>query len=369
MPSGLERYAHRIWRTKGLVSTLLLPLAWVVRLLVNEKTRRYRDPARQWHPGVPVIVVGNIYVGGTGKTPVVMALVQGLRSAGWYPGVISRGYGSRPQDRLRVGRGQLDAHEYGDEPALIARMTNAPVAVHPQRRRAAEALLKEFPEVNVIVSDDGLQHLALARDCEIIVQDSRGVGNGRLLPAGPLREPVARLGTVDFVIIHYTGTNEESCKQPAEPAAQAPAEPPLAAQGRPHRLSMVLEPVAARHLATHKLTAWSEWIVQYQDHAVAALAGIGHPERFFGMLRRQGLDVRQTLALPDHGMAPADALKALTAPIVLMTAKDAVKYAGANDPRLWAVEVAPRFSDPDWVADVMACIAAGRDGAPASPRT
>ena len=133
---------------------------------------------------MPVVVIGNVYVGGTGKTPMVIATVEG-RARGFNPGVVSRGYGAKIGPEPRVGQGAaLAASAFGDEPALIARASGAPVSVHPKRALAAQALLRAHPDVDVIVSDDGLQHLALARDVEIVVQDERGIGNGRLLPAG-----------------------------------------------------------------------------------------------------------------------------------------------------------------------------------------
>ncbi|MGK0558979.1 tetraacyldisaccharide 4'-kinase, partial [Bordetella bronchiseptica] len=200
-PRCLRRLLERQWRQGGWLSTLLRPLAALTGLVVARKRNAYLTGARAaWRAPVPVVVVGNIYVGGTGKTPVVIEVVRQLQARGWTPGVVSRGYGVDVGAAPRVGQGQLAAADYGDEPALIARATGAAIAVHPHRPRAVQALLRAHPGVDVVVSDDGLQHLALARDVEIVVQDERGVGNGRLLPAGPLREPAQRLADVDAIV-------------------------------------------------------------------------------------------------------------------------------------------------------------------------
>lgn len=286
-PRCLRRLLERQWRQGGWLSTLLRPLAALTGLVVARKRNAYLTGARAaWRAPVPVVVVGNIYVGGTGKTPVVIEVVRQLQARGWTPGVVSRGYGVDVGAAPRVGQGQLAAADYGDEPALIARATGAAIAVHPHRPRAVQALLRAHPGVDVVVSDDGLQHLALARDVEIVVQDERGVGNGRLLPVGPLREPAQRLADVDAIV-----TNA----------------------GRPR-----------------------------------AAAGIGNPARFFQTLEQAGIRPAHTLALPDHYAYAQSPFTALDADLILVTAKDAIKCAALDDPRLWAVQVGTRLSDPDF---------------------
>ena len=186
MSAQIEAWLHRTWSHRGLVPILLSPLSLVFRAVSEWKRRKSVAKSVP----VPVVVVGNIYVGGTGKTPVTIALVRALREKGWTPGVISRGYG-RSEDDVRLVTPNADALLTGDEPLLIAQETKAPVAVSRYRYRAAQKLLELHPEVDLIISDDGLQHHALARDFEIAVVGARGLGNGWVLPAGPLRESPA----------------------------------------------------------------------------------------------------------------------------------------------------------------------------------
>ena len=180
MSAQIEAWLHRTWSHRGLVPILLSPLSLVFRAVSEWKRRKSVAKSVP----VPVVVVGNIYVGGTGKTPVTIALVRALREKGWTPGVISRGYG-RSEDDVRLVTPNADALLTGDEPLLIAQETKAPVAVSRYRYRAAQKLLELHPEVDLIISDDGLQHHALARDFEIAVVGARGLGNGWVLPARP----------------------------------------------------------------------------------------------------------------------------------------------------------------------------------------
>lgn len=354
----MKALLQRQWQTGGWLSALLTPLSWVTGAVVAGKATAYRQGWKQAiRIDVPVIVIGNLYVGGTGKTPFLLATLDGLRARGWTPGVISRGYGAQPFDKRsadvpRTGQGVLDAALFGDEPALIAREANVPVAVHPRRALAAQALRRDFPAVDVIVSDDGLQHLALARDVEVIVQDARGVGNGRLLPAGPLREPAARRNTVDVVVTNLTGSGD--------------AAPSVNDSRRPRQLTMRL---VARHLRrvtdgeirpltwlaagdlgdASKAGEASEAIAPLR---IGAAAGIGHPDRFFATLRRAGIHPVVTRALPDHFDYASSPFSDMAVDVLLVTDKDAVKCGHLNDPRIWAVAVSAHLSDPtffDWL--------------------
>ncbi|NYT63612.1 tetraacyldisaccharide 4'-kinase [Alcaligenaceae bacterium] len=333
-PFHLGRIVHKAWQHKGLLSTLLWPLSWIVMGVVARKRRRYQQqPELAYHSHLPVMVVGNIYVGGTGKTPITIALVQALQEKGWRPGVISRGYGVHVGEQAKTGQGQLPASEFGDEPALIASSTQAPIAVHPSRILALKRLQKKYPAVNLIISDDGLQHLALGRDLEVVVQDARGTGNGRVLPAGPLREPASRLLSVDFLI-----TNLQ-----AEQAAPAPIATPA------HQLSMRLVPTRLVQLSSGLALDWQAWLTQYGREGASAVAAIGQPQRFFSMLAAAGLPLEQCIGLPDHDAYQNPPFARLTSPHILITAKDAVKCERFQDPRLWVVHATPVFSDPNWI--------------------
>lgn len=338
-PRSSPSLLARQWQHGGWLSTLLLPLSALTAWAVARKRAAYLSGAKpSYRAPVPVVVVGNVYVGGTGKTPMVIATVEGLRARGYTPGVVSRGYGVKIGPDARVGAGALEAARFGDEPALIARATAAPISVHPKRALAAQALLKAHPEVDVIVSDDGLQHLALARDIEIVVQDARGVGNGRLLPAGPLREPASRLQDVDVVVTNI-GT--------------ADGRPANTGNGRPRQVRMWLEPGDTRQIETGATRPLSAYAGQPR---IAAAAGIGNPERFFTTLRVAGITLDATLPLPDHHDYAESPFQTLAADTILVTSKDAIKCAALHDARLWEVPVEAAFSDPglfDWLAQAL----------------
>lgn len=298
-PSTWQQALLRSWGQRTLLGWLLWPLSLIMGGLVRLRQGLYLSGMFQRESlSVPVVVVGNVIAGGAGKTPVVMALVEHLRARGLRPGVISRGHGRHRNDCQEVGPSSLP-HEVGDEPCLVQRRTGVPVFVARRRIEAARALLARHPDTDVLISDDGLQHLALGRDIEICVFDDRGLGNGWLLPAGPLREPWPRY--VDLVL--HTG---------AHPAFS----------GLRSRRALADHAVRAdgQRVALSELAARSR-----QGQAIWALAGIAQPQVFFDMLEAQGLVLTGTLALPDHDHLEATSLATIPDALLLCTEKDAVK--------------------------------------------
>lgn len=342
MSRWLEDCLLSIWRRRGLISTLLTPLSRLYGWLAGRHLRA--RAATAWRAPVPVVVIGNILVGGTGKTPVATAVCQALQAAGWHPGIVSRGYGTRLGPRARLSDQDASSHHLGDEPAVLHATTGAPVSVHPRRVLAAQSLLAAHPEVDVLIADDALQHLALARDLEIIVQDARGIGNGRLLPAGPLREPPGRLQRAHWLITHLAATDS------ADSAGS---------------LIMRLQPEQVEHLASGQYLPWDQWLGQHASSRCSAAAGIGQPERFFAMLRAAGVTLGQCVRVPDHQIIAPVTLRALPQAPILITPKDAVKLVAPQDSRLWVVHARAVFSDPGWLDALHAalCKAAAARGA------
>jgi tetraacyldisaccharide 4'-kinase len=275
--------------------------------------------------GVPVVVVGNLYVGGTGKTPLTIELVRSLQGRGWHPGVVSRGYGSATRSPRLVDH-DAAAAEVGDEPLLIARSTQVPVVVGVRRVEAAHLLLRAYPDCDVIVADDGLQHRRLAREVEIALVDERGLGNGWLLPAGPLREPAGRLESVDAIVLRGTTSN---------PARGTPAfEMQTRLADEIHRLGDRANTMPLAELVRRQAA---------RSLSMTAAAGIGVPERFFAMLRTAGLTF-EALPLPDHYDFQDNPFARLRTHLVLVTEKDAVKCERLEpvrkDARIWVVPLA-----------------------------
>lgn len=309
-----------LWPQRGLGACLLWPLS----LLYGGVWALWRGGhrlgwVRQGHPGVPVLVVGNVVVGGAGKTPTTVAVVQHLQALGLRPGVVSRGHGRHgPRvQAVQAVRADSPAAAVGDEPLLLARQTGAPVWVGRDRLAAARALCQAHPEVQLLVCDDGLQHLGLQRDWELCVMDDRGVGNGWLLPAGPLREPWPR--RTDWLL--YTD-----------------------GQARPGAYT------AQRELAAEAINGLGQRqpLAQWQGQTVDAVAGIARPDRFFAMLQAQGLTLGHCQAWPDHH--PFDAWQPPTpSRPLLCTEKDAVKL-WARHPQVWAVPLRLRPEPAFWQA-------------------
>ncbi len=268
-----------LWLRRNLRSWALWPLSQLYRALIAVRTALYRAGLlRVEHAGRPVIVVGNVVAGGSGKTPVVMALVEYLKNQGLQPGVVSRGYGRTTTD-CRPVLAQSSACEVGDEPLLIAKQCQVPVYVASQRAAAARSLVAQHPAVNVLVCDDGLQHLALARDIEICVFNPHGIGNGFLLPAGPLREPWPR--PVDWVLY------AEEAPPPLFADADRPAPPAFAVH---------------RRLASYAVGADGRRtpLSALRGQPLHAVAAISQPGLFFDMLESAGLTISAREALPDH---------------------------------------------------------------------
>lgn len=291
---------------------LLAPLSGVFSILSTLR-RRIKERRQKALP-LPVVVIGNISVGGTGKTPVIIALVDALRRRGWRPGVISRGYGGTVGDNHLVSPDDLPEH-VGDEPLLIARANQCPVAVGRNRVASVELLANETT-CNVVLSDDGMQHYQMARDMEIAVIDGgRGLGNGWLMPVGPLRETIQRLQQVDWVLLN----GEQAFTLPVTTRRHA---------------CVTLRPLAWRNLQTG---------VKVEPHALTlkaatAIAGIGHPQRFFDTLATLGFE-GSSVAFPDHHAFTERDLSPYVESRLLMTEKDAVKCARWAGSDWWALQV------------------------------
>ncbi|MDJ0927337.1 MAG: tetraacyldisaccharide 4'-kinase [Gammaproteobacteria bacterium] len=293
---------------------LLQPLAWLFGGIANLRRAAYRRGLVASEAiGVPVIVVGNITVGGTGKTPIVDWLTRNLAQRGHAPGIVSRGYGGRQGRRPRLVTADAPVTAVGDEALLLARRTGRPVCVGIDRVAAANRLVNEG--VDVIVADDGLQHYRLRRDLEIAVLDAqRRLGNGRLLPAGPLREPAARLRQVDLVLVN--------------------GEPLLAGE-----LGFRLVPQMAVNLADGTQSE----LASFQGQRVAAVAGIGHPARFHRLLADAGMRV-DAIDVADHGTIDLADLRGRSDAPIMMTEKDAVKYLNESVRNTWYVPVMAELS-------------------------
>lgn len=304
----------KFWEQKNVISYALLPCSLIYRGIVRLRKLYYRlFPGKK--PQVPVIVVGNITVGGSGKTPVVIYLAELLASRGYRPGIVSRGYGGKSNSYPLIIGPDSKVEEVGDEALLLARRTPFPVVVAPNRTLAVNALHKKC---DVIISDDGLQHYALHRDIELVVIDPNlGSENKFCLPAGPLRETIARLQDVDFVIKNYnvdwTGDT----------------------------YSMVMEPIVISNLRDPTIT---KKITEFKNQAVHAVAGIGNPKRFFQTLRQHEVQVIEH-PFPDHHVFQTKDFSFQDDAHIIMTEKDAVKCQAIAEHNFWYLQVAAKLSD------------------------
>ena len=310
----------RHWYRRGAVAWLLWPASVVFGFAVAVRRLLYwLRILKSAHPGIPVIIVGNLTAGGSGKTPLVLWIAQFLKSKGWSPGIVSRGYGGSIEFP-RAATVAAEAEDVGDEPIVLSRRSGCPVWVGPDRLKVIEALRAQHPDVNVLVLDDGLQHYRLRRDVEIAVVDSRGFGNGFLFPAGPLREPPRRLKSVDAVVSHGAGVKGFAMQLEGEVA---------------HRMTDARE--------RQPLQAW-------RGQKLHAVAGIGNPSRFFVHVGRLGPKVVPH-PFPDHHRFIPEELEFGDQAPVLMTEKDAVKLRRYARAEWWVLPVSAKL-DPafgDWL--------------------
>jgi tetraacyldisaccharide 4'-kinase len=305
----------KFWYRQGALAWALSPLSVVFGIGVLLRRLLYAlRILKSEHPGIPVVVVGNLTVGGSGKTPLAIWIAEFLKGRGWSPAIVARGYGARVE-APRAATLASDAAEVGDEPVVAARRSGCPVWVGPDRVRVAAALRAAHPEVDVLVLDDGLQHYRMRRDLEIAVVDARGLGNGFLLPAGPLREPRLRLRTVDAVVAHGLAMERG--------------------------FAMTLEGKELHRMADARERRPLE---AFAGQAVHVAAGIGDPERFFAHIARGGAKVIPH-PFPDHHRFSARELDFGDGLPVILTEKDAVKLRGAARPEWWVLPVSARL-DP-----------------------
>ncbi len=329
---NLHTLIERHWQKPyPVLSFLLKPLSGLFAKIAAKRRADFLSGKRQSEKlPVPVVVVGNIHAGGTGKTPIVAALVSGLQEKGVKVGIISRGYG-RKSKAVHVLNAESRAEDAGDEPLLLFRKTGAPTAVGSSRAEAGRALLAAHPDIGLIVADDGLQHYALRRDVEIAVFPAADTGRTDLglLPNGSLREPLSRLESVDAVVV---GGRADTSFMPSENMFHSRIE-----TGQIYRLNRPSEKLDISTLSGKR---------------VAAVAGIARPQRFFDTLTHMGIRLDQTVALPDHAdisnrdLPPAD--------VVLVTEKDAVKFSdGICTDNVWVLPVCA-IIEPDLAAFVLA---------------
>jgi len=343
--SAIEARLIDVWYGgRKRATPLLRPLSWLYGGVTALRGKAYQSRWLSSHRvGKPVVVVGNLTVGGTGKTPLVAWLAQRLTERGVRAGIVSRGYG-RSYDEPHLVQEDSSWRDVGDEPLLLRRHTGCLTVVGRDRVAAAESLVAHG--VDVIIADDGLQHLRLARDCEIVVVDgSRGFGNGRLLPAGPLRERTSRLRRADLVVVNG---RPEHASLIATGIVNGSGEPGAAP---PRALLMTVAASTAYRVDRGSEPRPLDAFRRTQAHAVA---GIGNPGRFFRQLRERGIDIIEH-AFPDHHPFTAAELDFQDGLPVLMTEKDAVKCREFAKRQFWYVPVTARFGEADELA-LLRCV-------------
>jgi len=328
----MTTWVDRLWYGRARPLWPLYPLAWLYRFIAERRRRKAWKSMDSPIP-VPVIVVGNITAGGTGKSPLTAMLARLLKQEGWRPVILTRGYGGKSDHYpLQVLPDTL-ASEAGDEPVMLSTQAGCPVVVDPDRRRGALWALDQGLGT-IMLCDDGLQHYRLSRDIELAVFDGQGgLGNGALIPVGPLREPPERLESVDFVIANGGWLSDLKHEQ---------------------QYTMALVPTGIRHLATGRMMAPDE----IKGKPVMAVAGIGNPARFFDTLRSLGAQVAER-ALPDHHRFRREDLECDAGQWLVMTAKDAVKCRELAPENAWVLEVEARLPDAFSEAFISAVNAAG----------
>ncbi len=308
--SKLHTLINETWYSKNILTHVLRPLSWLFcGIVVVRRTLYSLKVLKSTRVNVPVIIVGNITVGGTGKTPLVIWIANFLKESGFTPGIVSRGYMGKAKSWPQQVRPDSDPVIVGDEAILISRQTGCPMAVGPDRVAASEALLK-YSDCDILVSDDGLQHYALQRDIEVVVIDGeRRFGNANCLPAGPLRETLSRLDKADFIVTNGIAGQGEF--------AMCYSGKVMVDINQPQNKLMLSE---------------------FKDRKVHAVSAIGNPQRFFGFLRRQGLDIIEH-SFPDHYMYRHSDLEFNDDIPLLMTEKDAVKCQRFHMQNTWYLPV------------------------------
>jgi tetraacyldisaccharide 4'-kinase len=316
---------EKLWYGKNCLFWLFIPFALLYGLIAFVRRFLYRvGVLKSWHSPVPIIVVGNLSVGGNGKTPLVVGLIEALKQKGLQVGVVSRGYGGKSDNYPLILNDTTTTAQAGDEPVLIYQRTNVPVAVAPHRSQAVQALLNQY-QLDVILTDDGLQHYALERDIEVAVVDGKRLfGNGWWMPAGPMREREDRLKSVDLIIINGDSINN------------------LATKYAHKTYTMQLTPLYAVNLLTQEKKPLSSL------QNICAIAGISHPKRFFDMLEKMQANVTKTVSFADHQKFTLSLLNDVAScqQTLLMTEKDAVKCRQFAQQNWWYLPIDAQIPAP-----------------------